>query len=513
MVLATTPVGLWQLPSPVRLAALLLVGCSLCVGCGEAGPPRGRVAGKVTLNGEPLAAGQVHLYSKARGSGGRATLDAAGSFKMATPLVAGDDTALVTPPPPTVAPGVAPRKTADSSSPSPAAQTANIPLKYLSETTSDLKVTVESDKEVVVKLELHGDVQPPPVTPAEPSTDVAETTHAESAPAEPPEPSPESVKAPASVAARPVESTGGTSASAPPAAAVASGGASGQTWLLAAAGGGAFVLVAMAAGAFIFLRSRNAPVRAAFKPVAPRPISAPVGHGQSAAFPRLAKSAGAAKPPDVPVTTPTTPPAESPAPKAEHPPMAATPATPAPAAPTAAAVAAATATPVVAGVVAGVVARVDAPVIAPVIVPVIAPAAAPVAVAATAPITVATVPAATTTPAGAPVAPPVTATVDGPVTAPNQTADAPVPATAPLARCEALSPTAKELPAQDPVAAASPVPVTKPEAPSPLEERAAERSIAEWVLARGGRLRVHSDAGASVNISQVSEIPAKTIFG
>lgn len=466
MLLTTTAVGIRRVALPLRLTALLII-CSLVVGCGKAGPPQGRVVGKVTLDGEPLGAGQVHLYSKKQGTGGRATLDANGNFKVTTPLLVGEYTALVTPPLPTVAPGVAPQTTPDDASNPP--PTVNIPQQYLSEATSDLKVTVEADQEVAVVLELHGDGRPAPVTPVEPATDVATTTPeekapGEKAPAESQDPSLTSVEK-TNVAAKPAEPVSQTGDAASASVAVAPDGVSGQTWILAAGGGG-FVLAAIAVGAFIFLRGRSAPVRPVHMPFAPHPVSGPVAHGASAAFPRLAKAPGAEKP----SPPSTTDPAASPTPEADQ-----------------------------------------APAIPQVVPPVAAPAAvsAPVTLAVTAPETAATAPGA------APVTPPATeanaAAVTPPVAASsadtNPAAGASIPVPAPPAVAQAVDSTKNASPPETLVAPAPAQP--PPSASDPLEERAAERDIAEWVLARGGRLRVRTNEGESANLSQVSEIPAK----
>jgi len=474
MLLTRTSVGVRQLCPSVRIVALVIIGCGLFAGCGKAGPPTGRVAGKVMLDGEPLGAGQVHLYSKRQGAGGRATLDAAGNFKVATALSPGEYTALVTPPPPTVAPGVAPRTPAGASSNPVAAQTVNIPNQYLSEATSDLKVTVEADKEVAVVLELHGDGRPAPVTPVKPATDLATPTPREKGPAEkaptekaaaePPIPSPGSVETTPVTAksAEPASRTGDTPSFA------ASSGVSGQTWVLAA-GGGAFVLAAIAVGAFIILRGRSAPVRPVHAPFAPHPVSAAVAHGPSAAFPRLGKAPGTEKPPVPPGVTAQE--ATSPTPGADQ-----------------------------------------APVIPQVMPPVTAPVAisAPAQAAGTAPVTAATAPdaAPVTGAATAPGAIPLNSPAEIPVTAAKQPAGQTVLETAIDAKPEPVAPPAKVLPV-DQVAAASAAQSATPPTSAPLEERAAERSIAEWVLERGGRLRVRRDEGESLQLSHVSEIPAQ----
>lgn len=318
---ATTLIAIRKSRSRAAVAALLVAGCSLAVGCGKAGPPQGRVAGKVTLDGRPLGSGQVHLYSRKLGTGGRATLDAAGNFKMPAPLPTGEYTAMVTPPPPTDVPGVPARSAPAAGSNPPAAQSAAIPVIYWSETTSELTVKVEADKEVVVTLELHGDGQPAPETPAATAPNVATTAPAES-------PAPQttvplsavsekdrSEKAPAEnpsvektpVAALPAETANVAPNPSSPAAAGGSAGAAGPSWLLAALGGGGLVLAAVAAGTFILLRRRSAPAPARWTPAVSQPVS-PAGHGQSAAYPRFARPTVAEKPSAPPETSAATPP-------------------------------------------------------------------------------------------------------------------------------------------------------------------------------------------------------------
>jgi hypothetical protein len=385
------------------------------------------VAGKVTLDGQPLGAGEVHLYSRTRGTGGRATLDAGGNFKIPVPLPVGDYTAMVTPPAPAIVPGVSPRSTPPGGSPQ-AAQASTIPVTYWSETTSDLVVKVEADKEVVVTLELHGDVQPASATPATTGPNVATAPPAESpAPAEagdkghgektPGEKTP-GEKTPGekgagektedkkiAAAATPGATPNLASNPSPPASVE---GAALPTWLLAASGAG-LVLAAAAGATFVLLRRRSAPAPAGWTPAPPQPVSAPAGHGQSAAYPRFARPPGANEEQPIPGTQP----AIHPAPGAEHLPAA---------------------------------------------------------------------------PAG-------------------QTAASAETATTAPAEAETVASPAKNAPPED-QAVVPPSETSKPARVPAFEERPAERSIAGWVLERGGRLRLRTEAGESGNLSQASAIPA-----
>ena len=53
----------------IRLLTVLMIG-SVCVGCGDGGPPLGKVQGTVTMDGNPLPSALVtFMPEKSKGSG------------------------------------------------------------------------------------------------------------------------------------------------------------------------------------------------------------------------------------------------------------------------------------------------------------------------------------------------------------------------------------------------------------------------------------------------------------
>ncbi len=105
-------------------------------GCGEPAKevgPTGTVSGTVTFDGSPVTEGRVQLYSQSTGEGGATTLDAQGAFRLEEPLPVGAYSVFVLPPPePAPSPDVAYEPK----------EYPNIPEKYRSEMTTDLKVEV-----------------------------------------------------------------------------------------------------------------------------------------------------------------------------------------------------------------------------------------------------------------------------------------------------------------------------------------------------------------------------------
>lgn len=117
----------WFRVLALGLATALLVGCS-------GGKPTGTVKGKVSFNGNPIAEGEISLVSADRSTGGSAPLGTDGTFSFETPIPEGSYTVVVSPP-----------KLQEAGDPSSTeAPKATVPMKYLSETTSDKVVEVKA---------------------------------------------------------------------------------------------------------------------------------------------------------------------------------------------------------------------------------------------------------------------------------------------------------------------------------------------------------------------------------
>lgn len=119
----------------VFLGALSLVGCKSGSG------PAGEVSGKVTFEGKPVTEGTVTFQSDA-GTGDEGTLNAEGAYSLKRPLPTGDYKVFILPP---VVKSVDPktRRTVSDLKPMP-----DIPEKYRSQATSDLKAKIEPGKNV-----------------------------------------------------------------------------------------------------------------------------------------------------------------------------------------------------------------------------------------------------------------------------------------------------------------------------------------------------------------------------
>jgi hypothetical protein len=122
------------------VAACLLAA----TGCGGSGGPTGAVSGSVTYKGQPLTQGEVSFYSKDKGVGAMAKLDATGKYKFDQPLAAGVYAVTVLPAPPeAAAPGTAPK-----------APPVGVPRKYQDPVGSGLSYTVkdgDNDYPIVLK--------------------------------------------------------------------------------------------------------------------------------------------------------------------------------------------------------------------------------------------------------------------------------------------------------------------------------------------------------------------------
>ena len=82
----------------------LVVSVCVCAGCESGGPPMGSISGKVTYEGQPLAAdsqGFVTIVNDKTGSGASAVLDASGNYHIPSVRI-GEYTVCVhsMPPPP-----------------------------------------------------------------------------------------------------------------------------------------------------------------------------------------------------------------------------------------------------------------------------------------------------------------------------------------------------------------------------------------------------------------------------
>jgi hypothetical protein len=126
------------------LSLSLIATTALMVGCGgsTAGAKKmgGAVSGSVTFQGQPVSEGSVQLYSATSGDAATATLDAAGKFKLTTPIPIGSYKVSIMPPPepaPQVGVPYAPK------------EYKNIPLKYRADATSPLKAEIKAEPNVL----------------------------------------------------------------------------------------------------------------------------------------------------------------------------------------------------------------------------------------------------------------------------------------------------------------------------------------------------------------------------
>ena len=114
----------------------LVLGLAVCVGwclgCGAGQPPTGKLAGKVTLQGKPLASGTVTLVNTDSGIGASSQLDASGGYRIDSVRTGEYQVAIQPPPAPS------PEAMAEGAKMEPSA----IPDKYQDPQASGLKVTV-----------------------------------------------------------------------------------------------------------------------------------------------------------------------------------------------------------------------------------------------------------------------------------------------------------------------------------------------------------------------------------
>lgn len=121
--------------------AVLVVG--VLAGCGGGGGesrPEGTVSGTVVLDGQPVTTGRVVLISDALGASAAANLDEDGAFAIDGPVPAGEYQVFLAPPDRgNEPPGLTPEP--------PAAQVlTGVPEKYLSQSSTDLNVTVSEGR-------------------------------------------------------------------------------------------------------------------------------------------------------------------------------------------------------------------------------------------------------------------------------------------------------------------------------------------------------------------------------
>lgn len=119
----------------------------LIMGCHGSEPvtPTGKVAGKVTVKGQPVTAGTVNFDLKAGGYGTSAKLEATGSFSFSDGIPVGVYTVSVSPPEEMpVGPGETPKPRTPF----------HVPEKYRSAPTSDLTAEVKAGDNPPLTLDL-----------------------------------------------------------------------------------------------------------------------------------------------------------------------------------------------------------------------------------------------------------------------------------------------------------------------------------------------------------------------
>lgn len=125
-----------QVMSRQVLRLMLCVTVLLPIGCGGGSDKIvGKVTGRVTYLGEPVTSGIVYLNSSQTGAGGMGKLGENGEFAIVEPIETGEYRVTVTPPPP-------PDPIAGQATP-PQPKVLNIPEKYRTESSTDLKATIE----------------------------------------------------------------------------------------------------------------------------------------------------------------------------------------------------------------------------------------------------------------------------------------------------------------------------------------------------------------------------------
>lgn len=121
------------LPWSLLLTIVALAGCG-----GGPKNPSGEVAGSVVYRGKPLTKARIALNDSARGAGALVELDDTGHFQVPGTLPVGKYTITFMPPL-----GLSPLEAHAKGASEP---TIDIPFKYASESTSDMKVEVKEGK-------------------------------------------------------------------------------------------------------------------------------------------------------------------------------------------------------------------------------------------------------------------------------------------------------------------------------------------------------------------------------
>lgn len=118
-------------------STLVILGTFLAVGCGSGGPPASAKArGTVTHADKPVAEAEIYFIAAEKGYSANATLSAEGKYEITSNLPPASYKVFLTPPRITKPPM--------DGQPPPVAKEVDVPNKYRSETTSDLKAEVKA---------------------------------------------------------------------------------------------------------------------------------------------------------------------------------------------------------------------------------------------------------------------------------------------------------------------------------------------------------------------------------
>lgn len=120
-----------------NIALTIVAALGLVVGCGGSELSTGTVSGTVTHDDGPLTGAYVNFFNSEHGTGGGAPIGANGEFAFDQPLRVGEYIVTIVPP---SAPPPLPAGDGQSAA---AIDPPEIPDKYRSEATSDLRVQVE----------------------------------------------------------------------------------------------------------------------------------------------------------------------------------------------------------------------------------------------------------------------------------------------------------------------------------------------------------------------------------
>jgi len=119
------------------MVGLFIVSLTFAMGCQkqDGRPPKADVSGSVTFQGKPVPEGQINFLSGSTGMAAAAVLQTDGKFVVEGGLEPGEYKVSITPPPS--------EDVAGAPQTSPPKEYPDIPLKYRSDVTSELKTTVE----------------------------------------------------------------------------------------------------------------------------------------------------------------------------------------------------------------------------------------------------------------------------------------------------------------------------------------------------------------------------------